>query len=701
MKLVNDILEISQRIQKVRVVKAIRNGLVTIIPVLIIGAFALVFEWLPIPGYRDFVQSFAGGFIYSFFDFIHTATFGVLSIYMTFAISRAYMHTRSETNAPHFGAIITSLIVFFILSGSYIGKDYGIDKMFQLENMGVKSMIVAIIAGLGASALYTFFYGLLKRKRNHVLSMGADNDFNRMLATFLPIAIVTVSFALTNLFIVKVLNVDSFRDLYIKAFDALFSIGENGFFKGFFFVFLSSILWFFGVHGSDALQGVADTYFPSYVEGTEAILLSKDFFDVFVLMGGCGATICLLIAILISSRNRARRGLGLAAMGPMIFNINELMVFGLPIIFNPIMLIPFLLVPLLNYSVSYLALSTGIVPYISSHVEWTTPVLFGGYFATGSVGGLLLQLFNIALGIAIYLPFVKILDRESEKVIKINYDDFMSYFTQNERELQNVRLCDLGNIYGSFAKELSADIRHDLMKNLKMYYQPQFNYKGECIGVEALLRWKHPVLGIIYPPLVMKLTNEINLSAKLEEAITYQVLKDRDALLAKYGPDIKISINATGSSFSGGELLTWLREINASTPFKGKNICIELTEQEAFSINDKTRSILKELKEMGLFLSIDDFSMGQTTLHYLRENLFDEIKIDGSLTKGLTSSSNVREIVSSLIELANSLSLNVIAEYVENEEERDILHEMGCDEYQGYFYSPAVPLDESSQKETN
>ena len=230
-----------------------------------------------------------------------------------------------------------------------------------------------------------------------------------------------------------------------------------------------------------------------------------------------------------------------------------------------------------------------------------------------------------------------------------------------------------------------------------MYYQPQYDYQGQCIGVEALLRWKHPVLGILYPPLVMKLASDSGLVFKLEEAIINRVLNDREAVLAKYGPNVHVSINATGSSFASGELLELIKKINEESPFKGKNICIELTEQEAFSINDKTRNILHEFKNMGILLAIDDFSMGQTTLHYLRENLFDIIKIDGSLVKELTNSANCREIVSSLVELADSLSLMVIAEYVETEEEKEILHGMGCDIYQGHLYSPAVPLVEEKE----
>ena len=102
---------------------------------------------------------------------------------------------------------------------------------------------------------------------------------------------------------------------------------------------------------------------------------------------------------------------------------------------------------------------------------------------------------------------------------------------------------------------------------------------------------------------------------------------------------------------------------------------------------------LTSLKEMGISLAIDDFSMGMTSLHYLKDNMFDTIKLDGSLIQGMFTHQNSREIISSIVKLSSTLNLTVIAEYVESEEERDALHEIGCDFYQGYLYSPAVFLD--------
>ena len=689
------IATIFQKIERNVVIRSIRGGLVSMIPVLIIGAFALILRTFPLAEYQTFLTSFAGGFLYNLFNLIYCATFGVLSVYMTFFISRSFMRQTADPDAVYSGAVAASLIAFFILAGVDL-------ENFSIDCLGPKSMFLAILTSLGASAIYLSFFRLFQKSHQVLYSHGADREFNRMLKTLFPIAIVAVIFALFNLLIGQIFHVESFRELLINAFNGLFSHGETGFFKGFFFVLLSSILWFFGIHGSDTLEGVMQTYFVPGLEANQAAavagtvphtILTKEFFDCFVLMGGCGSAICLLIAILLFSKNRARRGLGLTAAFPMIFNINELMVFGLPVIYNPVLLIPFLAVPLVCYSLAYGAIAFGLVPVITAEVAWTTPVLLGGYIATGSLAGSFLQVVNILVGVLIYLPFVRLLDRQSEEQAGHNYTLFMEYFKKNESELASVRLIDQGNVYGEFAKELCAELHHDLLSGLKLYYQPQFKYNGKCFGAEALLRWEHPVYGMLYPPLVIKLAEDGGFLPDLEEEIMKEALKERPKVLARFGPDVKLSVNVTGTTLVTDRYLQFCRQLNEQDPFEGKNICIEVTEQATLSFNEKTLTILRELKGMGLMLAIDDFAMGQTSMNYLRDNLFDEIKLDGSLVRGLFTHQNCREIISSISQLAATLNMTVLAEYVENEEQKNVLHEIGCDCYQGFLYSPAVPLE--------
>ena len=686
-----------RKTEQLTIVRSVRSGLVNMIPVLIIGAFALIIKEFPIDAYKQFINTFAGGLIYSLFNLVFAATFGVLSVYMTYSISRSYMKIKADSEAVSGGAVIASLVSFFILSGSYL-DDFG------TANMGAKTLFLAIITGLGASALYLLFDRLFRKLKRSLFSTGADREFNRMLATFFPILCTVAAFAIINQIVISVSHHDSFRSMLAAAFNALFEVIPSGFFRGFFFVFLSSLLWFFGIHGSDTLvQVMQDHFVPGLLQNQEAIanggeasaVLTKEFFDCFVLMGGCGATICLLIAILIFSRNRAHRGLGYTAAFPMIFNINELMVFGLPIILNPIMLIPFMTVPLVCYSVSYLAISTGIVPMISSEVAWTTPIILGGFKATGSVAGILLQLFNVIVGVLIYLPFVKLLDKRSEESLKNNYDAFMDYFRANESELENVKLTSLGNVYGDFAKGLCADIKHGLKDKIVLAYQPQYDYSGKCIGVEALLRYNHKELyGVIYPPLVIKLAEEGGFLPELEEAVLVRALADRQKIADRFGEGVKLSVNITGTTIVTQRFLQFCRKLNETQSFGGLNLCIEITEQAALSLSAESIAIIKTLREMGVTLAIDDFSMGKTSLNYLKDNLFDEIKLDGSLVKGLFDHKNCREIIQSITHLAESLDLEVLAEYVETEEQREVLHEIGCDCYQGYLYSPAVYLDD-------
>ena len=687
------------RIEQSTIVRSIRSGLVNMIPVLIIGAFALVINQFPIEAYQTFINAFLNGFIAKLSNFVNKATFGVLSIYMTFSISRSYMKIKADPQAVSGGAIIAALISFFLMAGAYLTEEeWGVN--FGLENMGPKSMFLAIITGLGASALYLFFDRLLRKRKRYLLSAGADREFNRMLSTLLPILLVALIFAVVNLIVIAIFDVDSFRALLAAAFDRLFAHIPDGFFKGFIFVLLSSVLWFFGIHGSDTLETVMQTYFAPNLAVNQAAavpseVLTKEFFDCFVLMGGCGATICLLIAIVIFSKNRARRGLGYTAAFSMVFNINELMVFGLPIVFNPVMLIPFLTVPLVCYSTSYIAISTGIVPMITSSVQWTTPIILGGYTATGSFAGALLQLFNLILGVLIYLPFLKILDRQSDESLKNEYKSFLDYFRKNESELNTVSITSLGNVYGDFAKSLCADVKHGLKTGaIKLAYQPQYDYSGKCIGVETLMRYEHRLNGFIYPPLVIKLADEGGFLPEFEEYILAHALNDKKEIYAKFGEGIKLSVNVTGTTVVTQRFLQYVKGLKEEGKTEGLKLCIEITEQAALSLNEESLSILKGLREMGVELSIDDFSMGSTSIQYLKDNLFDELKLDGSLVKGLNNNKNCREIIQSITGLASTLNISVLAEYVETEEIREALHAVGCDRYQGYLYSPAVFLDE-------
>ena len=244
-------------------------------------------------------------------------------------------------------------------------------------------------------------------------------------------------------------------------------------------------------------------------------------------------------------------------------------------------------------------------------------------------------------------------------------------------------------MYGDYSKDLCNDLRYGLNTQIVLAYQPQYDYEGKCIGAEALLRFNHPMVGMLYPPLVIKLAEEGGFLAELEESVLRKALSDHPKLISRFGDDISLSINVTGITVVTPRYIQFCESLNETDPFAGKNICIEITEQAALSFNDDTLAALRKLRDMGLILAIDDFSMGQTSIRYLRDSLFDVIKLDGSLVSGITEKTT-RDIISSIVSLAKTLDLTVIAEYVDTEEKRKMLHEIGCDNYQGYLYSPAI-----------
>jgi EAL domain-containing protein (putative c-di-GMP-specific phosphodiesterase class I) len=464
-------------------------------------------------------------------------------------------------------------------------------------------------------------------------------------------------------------------------------------------------LWFFGIHGSNVLKNVIDGLFLSGVsENVAAVemgripteILTRPFWDFFVLIGGCGATISLMVAILLFGKRKSTRKLSKIALIPMLFNINELMTFGLPIIYNPSMLIPFILVPIVLFAISYVAMATGFVPVTMHNVNWTTPVIISGYLATGSIRGSILQVVNIAVGALIYRPFViRYEKRQAENAIRL-YGELVAKLKTSEEAVSPVVLTELSGKLGRLARDIAAELEMALENDgITMYYQPQYDDKKQYIGAEALMRWNHPVYGMVYPPLAIKLATECGFLCKLEEWVFDRAVKDGKTILEQTGVRKKISINASATTVRSAEFFEIAKKLADEHSLQKGDVCFEITEQTAL-LSSKGTSVfdkLSDVKALGYSLAIDDFSMGHTSIKYLQDNQFDIVKLDGVLIKNIQSNKRDYEIVKSIVSMSDSLGFEVIAEFVETEAQMQILAEIGCKRYQGYLFSPAVPCE--------
>lgn len=675
----------------------IRSSLIMLIPVLMIGSTALMLKSFPIDSYQDFIGGFCGGIIANFFSLIYSSTFGLLSIYVSLSISICYTQQIGRDNRHTLGPMIASLVAFFIISGTF---DNG---ALNTECLGASGMFTSVTGALFASWIYDTLSKKMKRSMR-LFTEGDDEVFRNTLFALAPTAIVAVGAAVINSLSMLIFRGNNIHMVFSSGIYYLFDgLGRN---LGSFFLFelVAQFLWFFGIHGNNALEPVCQELFTPAMEVNQQLIEqgmqateihSKTFLDVFVNMGGSGSVMCLLIAIMVFSQRRSNRKLGMMAAIPGFFNISELITFGLPVVFNPIFLIPYLLVPVVIAIISTFAVEIGLVPVAIHHVEWTTPIFWSGYLATDSVAGSLLQVVNLVIGTLIYAPFVKIFDRAMIKDANRKMDQLVDLVKKSEESREVIRVLSLRDVGGMVARHLAEDLQTQLIdRRPNMYYQPQYNSKGECIGAEALLRWRHSIYDMIYPPLVIQVAEESGKLIALEKNIFVTIMESMPELIEILGEDTKISVNVTGTTIQSDEFEKFLVQLSKDYPRYSNRIVIEITEQAALSIKEELIDRLTRIAKRGYGFAIDDFSMGSTSIKYLQTNVFSLIKLDGSMTRVILKNRRSKDIIASIAKLSSDLRIDVLAEYVETEEQRQALEEAGCYLYQGYLYSPAVPLDQ-------
>ena len=681
------------------VLRAVRSGLIYMIPLLMIGSFSLIILSLPVPAYQDMMKSIFGTEWRNIFLYVRDGTFNILSLLMAVCISYSYAVESSDGHFQVSPVITTSVSLCSFIIIMNFGKEG-----FSVSKLGVIGVFVAIIVSLTSSMLFLKLSSI-RSLRMKAFTDGASASFNYALNSIIPAAITVGVFSAINQGITHFFGITDIQ-IYLSDFlCSLFAKIESTSLSSILFILLVHIFWFFGMHGNNILEPVAQDVFVTAMEKNQASvqaglmpteIFTKTFFDIFVLMGGCGATLCLIAAIFIWGRHKNQRRLAKMSFLPVFFNINELMVFGMPIVLNPIFIIPFLFVPVILTSISYIAIKYGIVPYTQNLVEWTTPVFLSGYAATGSIKGSLLQLFNLIIGILCYLPFVKLAEGVSAINMKNNLQKV--YLTLKNEEAGNKissllsRTDDTGNI----AKYLAADLEYDLNNDkLQLFYQPQVDFDGNVTGLEALLRWKHESYGYIFPPLIIAMAEETQLIEKLGYWIIDTACRDFKVIHNSINKNIVVSVNISAMQLENPRFADEIREILAKHDLEPNMLKIEITEQLALINSRKILDQIISIKDLGVRLAMDDFGMGHSSLMYLKEYQFDTIKLDGSLVKEIISNNNCKNIVSTIVALGKSLNYNVIAEYVETEDQRQILHELGCNQYQGYLYSKAVPINEA------
>ncbi len=232
-------------------------------------------------------------------------------------------------------------------------------------------------------------------------------------------------------------------------------------------------------------------------------------------------------------------------------------------------------------------------------------------------------------------------------------------------------------------------------QQFNMYYQPIIDLNDRKIhGVEALVRWEHPELGLILPSKFISLAEETGLIIPLGRWILNTAC-NQCALWSKTGFDLlNVAVNISGHQFKYDNIVETVRETLRSSGLKPERLEIEITES---ILIDSKATIMKKasaLKALGISLVMDDFGTGYSSLNYIRRFPFDKIKIDRSFIEHLNTNQNDAALTRTIILLAKSLDMYVTAEGVDKPEQIEFLKKHHCDQAQGFLFSPPLPADE-------
>lgn len=246
---------------------------------------------------------------------------------------------------------------------------------------------------------------------------------------------------------------------------------------------------------------------------------------------------------------------------------------------------------------------------------------------------------------------------------------------------------------------LENSLRRALERNeLRVYYQPKVNTAtGKITGAEALVRWQHPDMGLVSPAKFIPLAEESGLIVPIGEFVMRTACAQNKAWQDAGLPSITMAVNLSARQLHEAELVATVTGVLKQTGLDASWLELELTESMLMQQVEGPEKLLRALKGIGIELSIDDFGTGFSSLSYLKRFPIDYLKIDRSFIQDVPGDINDAAIVKAVIAMADSLNLKVVAEGVEKQEQIDFLHNHGCDDVQGFFFSPPVPSEKFTE----
>jgi EAL domain-containing protein (putative c-di-GMP-specific phosphodiesterase class I) len=224
----------------------------------------------------------------------------------------------------------------------------------------------------------------------------------------------------------------------------------------------------------------------------------------------------------------------------------------------------------------------------------------------------------------------------------------------------------------------------------ELHYQPVINLRtGGITGLEALLRWSHPVRGSVPPAEFIPIAEDVGLITEIGRWVLQQACADA----VEWPADLKVAVNLSAAQFAGGDIVEEIKAVLSAAGLSPKRLVVEITESLLLSQKRGTLDTLNRLKALGVPITMDDFGTGYSSLSYLRNYPFDRIKIDRAFVGPASRGEASPAIIQTIVNLGHSLGMTTVAEGVETQDDLELLLAAGCSEGQGYFFSPPVTGD--------
>ncbi|WP_251460154.1 PTS cellobiose transporter subunit IIC [Weizmannia agrestimuris] len=392
-----------------RHLRALRDGILLSMPLIIIGSFFLILGNLPINGYTDWLAKIE---LAPVFNKIVNGSFGLMAIIAVFGIARS-LADHYEVDGVSAGVV--ALASFVIVTPDVVAKTgSGIPYAF----VGSGGLFVAILIGLISAEVFRFFV-----QKNFTIKMpeGVPVAVEKSFAALIPGFMVILVWSLVYL-LLGLAGVDNIHTLLTGILGKPLGALGSSLWGTLIIIALNSLFWFVGIHGANTINPVIQ---PIWLQNTDANriafqaghalphIVTNEFMMNFVWMGGGGTTIGLVICLWLFARSKNNKAMGSLSVAPGVFNINEPVLFGLPVVLNFKLLIPFVLTPMITAVITYFSMATGLVAKPAGIVvPWTMPPVISGYLATGGkISGAVIQLITLALSVGIYYPFVRSMDK--------------------------------------------------------------------------------------------------------------------------------------------------------------------------------------------------------------------------------------------------------------------------------------------------